>query len=174
MRLEKIDSGSGLCKLAMAPAEWKEVYALAKFAHAGLLYDCAAPYVAQVFTYLHLVGLFGGSQPGDIMADDGMQAAFAAVNQLATETPAESAGGEIVLELNKHEMEELLTALGKASEAEDQAEFIHDTFPTKFPYTYPDLEFPCEYYTETFYTFLEALRTDQSADVKRPPGESAR
>jgi len=74
VRLESPGLGSDTFHLVMSPVEWKEVYALAKFAQAGLEYDCRANYVVQVFTYLYLVSDFGISQPGDMLSNPNMQA----------------------------------------------------------------------------------------------------
>jgi hypothetical protein len=166
VRLEKIDPENDSCKLVMSPKEWKDVHSLATFAHAGLVYDGEAAYVAQVFTYLYLVGQFGVgpsafSQPKDILADEGMQAAFAAVDRLAARTLPESGTGEAVLALSKHEMQELLHVLGKATEAEDQAEIIHGAFPEKFPHLYPELELATAYYADAFCALLQELRADE-------------
>jgi hypothetical protein len=171
VRLEKPDSGHDTFKLVMSPVEWEEIHALAKFAQAGLAYDCKAAYVAQVFTYLVLWGRFGGfPQPADIQSNQDMQAAFAAVDRLAESVATGAMNrGDVVLRLRKEELRQLLIMLGKASEAEDHAEVMLDAYPAEFPYIFPDLEFTPSVYGDAFETLLMALWEDRSQEVIRPP-----
>ena len=167
MRLEKPESGHDTFKLVMSAVEWEEIHALAKFAQAGLAYDCTAAYVAQVFTYLVLWGRFGGfPQPADIQSNQDMQAAFAAVDRLAESVPADGRNrGDVVLRLRKEELRQLLILLGKASEAEDKAEDLHDDIGVEFP----DLEFTPSLYGDAFENLLMALHENRSQEVIRPP-----
>ncbi len=171
MRLEKPDAGDDTFKLIMSPVEWEEIHALAKFAQAGLAYDCKAAYVAQVFTYLVLWGRFGGfPQPADIYSNHDMQAAFEALDRLAESVaPGAMNRGDVVLRLRKEEFRQLLILLGKASEAEDQADIVHGAFPDEFPSIYPDLEFTPSVYGDAFENLLMALHEDRSQEVIRPP-----
>jgi len=155
----------------MSPVEWKEIHALAKFAQAGLAYDCTAAYVAQVFTYLMFVGRFGGfPQPADIHFNPDMQAAFAAVDRLAKSVPIGLMNrGDVVLGLRKEELRQLLIVLGKASEAEDQTEHLHDAIPEEFPYCFPDLEFAASYHGDAFDNLLTAVHEEGSQEIIRPP-----
>ena len=73
--------------------------------------------------------------------------------------------GDVVLRLRKEELRQLLILLGKASEAEDKAEDLHDAIPVEFP----DLEFPPSLYGDAFENLLMALHENRSQEVIRPP-----
>jgi hypothetical protein len=154
----------------MSPVERQKIHALTKFAPAGLAYNCNAAYVAQLFTYLMFWGRFGGfPQAQDIQSNPKMQSAFAAVDRLAASVPADAcARGVVVLALRKEELRQLLTVLGKASEAQDQSEILQDAIPQEFPYSLPDIEFTPDYYGDAFEVFLTAVDEDRSAQFLRP------
>jgi hypothetical protein len=136
--------------------EWKEVHALAHFAQSGLAYDCAAPYVTQVFEY-HL------SQPEDLQSDENLQAAFSAVAQMAETIPADGRnGGDVTLGLAKGEMRRLLAILSMAASAEEQADFLYNGAREGFPYPFPDLTVSSSDYARAFDSLLTSLHHDKS------------
>ena len=145
----------------MSVVEWKEVQALTEFAKAGIAYDVHAAYVAQVFTYLFL-------QPGDLIKDRDTQAAFAAVDHLATEARPHEDGGDIVLGLPKAQMRQMLMMLGMAAESEDQAEIINDGKPDEFPHKFPDIEISSSRYARAFFNLLDALYENRTLNINRP------
>jgi hypothetical protein len=153
--------GSGTSKkrddtfhLVLSPMEWKEVHALAHFAQSGLAYDCAAPYVTQVFEY-HL------SEPEDLQSDENLQAAFSAVAQMAETIPADGRnGGDVTLELPKEKMRQLLVILRMAASAEEQADFLYNGARDVFPYPFPDLKVPSSDYAQAFDSLLISLHHD--------------
>ena len=148
--------------LVLSPMEWKEVHALAHFAQSGLAYDCAAPYVTQVFEY-HL------SQPEDLQSDEDLQAAFSAVAQMAETIPADSRnGGDVTLGLPKEAMRQLLVILSMAASAEEQADFLYNGARDEFPYPFPELTVSSSDYARAFDSILTSLHHDNSLviDVK--------
>lgn len=163
MRLEKPGPRDDNYRLAMSLVEWKEVYALAQFAQAGIAYDAQAPYVAQVFIYVT-------SQPKDVLGNRNTRAAFAAVDRLAAEGSADAAAGVVILRLPKEEIRQLLVMLGMAAESEDQADIIHDGEPDKFPHGFPakEIEIAASHYAEAFDNLMAALHEDRTLNIDRP------
>jgi hypothetical protein len=153
VRLEK--DGDDVFSLIMSPMEWPEIFALAQFARDALAYDSTAAYVAQVLTY---------SVPLDMLGDQNIRLAFAAVDRLTAES-----GGDLILRLPKDHMRALLILLGMAAESEGQAEIVHDGAPEKFPHQFPDLGPSSHDYARVFDELLRALHNGLSVDVRRPP-----
>jgi hypothetical protein len=162
-----LHAGSGASKkrddtfqLVLSPMEWKEVHALAHFAQSGLAYDCAAPYVTQVFEY-HL------SEPEDLQSDENLQAAFSAVAQMAETLAADGRnGGDVTLGLPKEEMRQLLVILRMAASAEEQADFLYNGARDAFPYPFPDLTVPSSDYAQAFNSLLISLHHDNSLVIE--------
>jgi hypothetical protein len=160
VRLETPESGDDRFNLVMAPVEWTEIHELAKFARAGIAHDAEAPYVAQVFVYIFL-------QPRDLIKDTDTQAALAAIDCLATGAHPDADGGDVVLRLPKAQMRQILMMLGMAAESEDQAEIVHDGRPEEFPYRFPDMQFPGDYYAKLLDDLLAALYRDSALTLNR-------
>ncbi len=154
--------------LVLSPREWKEVSALAKFAQTGLDYDCDAPYVSQVFTYML-------SQPEDIQSNRNTHAAFSAVDRMAAEAPADGTNsGDVTLALPKKEMRQLFVVLSIAADAEKQADSLYDAAREEFPYPFPDIEVAPRHYAKAFDDFLTALHEDRSLIINlTAPGSAA-
>jgi len=150
VRLETPESGDDTFSLVMAPVEWADIQELAKFARAGIEHDAEAAYVAQVFVYIFL-------QPRDLMKDPDTQAALAAIDRLASGAHVDADGGDVVLRLPKAQMRQILMMLGMAAESEDQAEIVHGAWPEKFPYPFPDMRFPGDYYAKLLDDLLDVL-----------------
>ncbi len=162
VKYDPSQKAGALFHLVLSPMEWKEVHALAHFAQSGLAYDCAAPYVTQVFVY-HL------SQPEELQFDEDLQAAFSAVAQMAETIPADGRnGGDVTLGLPKEEMRQLLVVLSIAARAEEQADFLYNGARDEFPYPFPDLTVSSSDYVQAFDSLLTSLHHDKSLviDVK--------
>ena len=145
VRLETSESGDTL-ELVMSAEDWSDFQALAEFARVTIAYDAGTPYVAQVF-------LYPTSRPEDILGNANTQAAFAAAAQLELAPDAH----EAVLRLPMEQMRQLLVMTGKAAEAEDQADLIHQGIPAQFPFEYPDLRLPPSHYAAEFERLLRNL-----------------
>ncbi len=165
MRLETPVPGDTHLVLLMSPREWKEVRALAEFAQAGLEYDCRANYVVQVFTYLYLVSRFGLSQPKDMRSNPNLQAAVAGFDRLVETVLDADGSSDIVLRLPKEQMRHFVMLLGKAAEAETQAQNLNELIPDEFPFSFPELEFPGSYYADQLSDLLAAIDAQRSLEV---------
>jgi hypothetical protein len=142
--------------LILSPMEWKEVRALTHFAQCGLVYDCAAPYVTQVFVY-------DLSQPEELQDDEDLQAAFSTVADMAETIPADGTnGGDVTLGLPKEEMRQLFVILNIAAGAEEQAAFLYNGGCDGFHYPFPDLTVPPSDYVKAFDSLLMSLHHDKS------------
>jgi hypothetical protein len=152
-------AASVICSLVMSPAEWRDIYVLAKFAQAGLAYDCEAPYVIQVFTYYL-------SQPRELEADKDLQAAFLAIDGMAAETPSDrSDPRDVNLTLPKEQMRQLLVALDLAADGEQQADTLHMVAPDRFIYPFPKITVAAPHYAKAFEDLLTAVHKDLSLEI---------
>jgi len=89
MRLVRPEPGDGCFNLVMSPVEWREVYALARFAQAAIAYDSRAAYVAQVFVYIV-------SRPQEILGNTNAHAAFAAVDRLRSDVSENAVDRDVI------------------------------------------------------------------------------
>ncbi len=146
--------------LVMSPVEWSDVYALAKFAQAGLAYDCETPYVAQVFTY-------DLSQPEELQGDKDLQAGFIAIDGLAAEIPTDQSQlVDVNLALPKEQMRQILVALNLAASAESTADSLYTVAPDTFPYPFPEIMVAARHYAKAFEELLTAVHKERSLDIR--------
>jgi hypothetical protein len=162
VRLEKSETVDDIFDLVMSAVEWKEIHALAKFAQAGIAYDCKTHYVAQVFVYTV-------TEPEGFRDDENLKAAFTALDDLMAHTTPDGKNNiEVVLELPKEKMRQFLVIVRKAAESERQANLLHSAIPKEFPYAFPDLQVASGYYADAFADILMALGKNQAMNIGRP------